>query len=163
VMMFTDEQPNQSDNTDVYVKASDDAGHSWSPRIEVTSAVRSQFLPRLAMDPATGHLVAGWHDARLDDGAGPFDTDGFPNTDAMYALAFSADWGDSWSAAQMVSDGASNAVASRNQIEFGDYTGLAFTFGIAHPAWADNSNSTGDNPDGTLHAFDVYSAAVSET
>jgi hypothetical protein len=28
------------------------------------------------------------------------------------------------------------------------------------PAWADNSNSTGDNPDGALHAMDVYTSAV---
>ena len=41
--------------------------------------------------------------------------------------------------------------------------GLAFAFGIAHPAWADNSDSTGANPDGTRHAFDVYTAAVAET
>ena len=163
VLLFTDEEPYQSDDTNIYVKLSNDAGATWGPRIGVTTAVRSQFLPRLAMDPATGHLVAGWHDAGLDTGSGAYDTDGIVDTDAMYALAFSADGGDSWTVPQMVSDAASNAAASRNQIEFGDYTGLGFTFGIAHPAWADNSNSTGDNPDGTLHGFDVYTAAVAET
>jgi len=163
VLLFTDERPDQSDDTNVTVKLSDDGGATWGPRIGVTTDVRSQFLPRLAIDPATGHLVAGWHDASLDNGAGAFDTDGIANTDAMYALAFSTDAGASWTAPQMVSEGASNAADSRNQIEFGDYTGLSFTFGIAHPAWADNSNSTGDNPDGTLHGFDVYTAAVAET
>jgi hypothetical protein len=163
VLLFTDERPDQSDDTNVSVKLSDDAGATWGPRIGVTTDVRSQFLPRLAVDPATGHLVAGWHDASLDTGAGAFDTDGIPNTDAMYALAFSADAGASWTTPQMVSEGASNAAASRNLIEFGDYTGLSFTFGVAHPAWADNSDSTGDNPDGTLHGFDVYTAAVTET
>jgi hypothetical protein len=59
-----------------------------------------------------------------------------------------------------VSQGVSNAVAARNGIDFGDYTGLAFHAGIAMPAWADNSNSTGDNPDGALHAFDIYTARV---
>jgi hypothetical protein len=29
-----------------------------------------------------------------------------------------------------------------------------------HPIWADNSNSTADNPDGTLHTFDIYTATV---
>jgi hypothetical protein len=163
VLMFNDEHPDQSDNTDVYVKTSDDDGATWSTRITVTGAVRSQFLPRLAMDTATGHLVVGWHDASLDDGTGAYDTDGVANTDAMYALSFSADAGDTWTVPQMVSGGASNAEASGNGIDFGDYTGLGFAFGIAHPAWADNSNSTGDNPDGTLHALDIYSAAVSET
>ena len=124
ILLFTDERPDQSDDTNVSVKLSDDAGATWGPRIGVTTAARSQFLPRLGVDPATGHLVAGWHDARLDTGAGPFDTDGIPNTDAMYALAFSDDGGDSWTTPQMVSEGASNAAASRNLIEFGDYTGL---------------------------------------
>jgi len=162
VLLYTAETPDQSDDTNVYVKLSDDGGATWSSRIGVTTAARSQFLPRLAMDPATGRLVAGWHDARLDTGSGAYDTDGVANTDAMYALAFSADGGDSWTTPQMVSQGASNAAASRNQIEYGDYTGLAYAFGIAHPGWADNSNSTGDNPDGTLHGFDVYTAAVDE-
>jgi hypothetical protein len=26
--------------------------------------------------------------------------------------------------------------------------------------WADNSNSTGDNPNGTLHQLDIYTARV---
>jgi hypothetical protein len=163
VMMFTVEAPDQSDNTDVYVKTSDDRGATWSGRIPVTTVPRAQFLPRMAMDPATGHLVVGWHDAKLDDGSGPYDTDGRANTDAMYALSFSADGGTSWTTPQMVSGGASNAKASGNGIDFGDYTGMSFAFGVAHPGWADNSNSTGDNPDGTLHAFDIYSAAVPET
>jgi hypothetical protein len=162
-MLFTEEQPDQSDDTNVFVRISSDVGDTWSQRIGVTTAVRSQFLPRLAMDPATGHLVVGWHDASLDNGAGAYDTDGVSNSDAMYALAFSGDGGDTWTAPQMVSDSASNAVASGNGIDFGDYTGLSFAFAVAHPAWADNSDSTGDNPNGTLHALDIYSAAVAET
>jgi hypothetical protein len=162
VMMFNDEHPDQSDDTNVYVKTSDDGGDAWSTRIAVTNASRSQFLPRLAVDTATGHLVVGWHDATLDDGSGIFDTDGIANSDAMYALSFSADGGETWTAPQMISEGASNAAASHNGIEFGDYTGLGFASGVARPAWADNSNSTGDNPDGALQDFDVYSAAVLE-
>ena len=38
--------------------------------------------------------------------------------------------------------------------------GLSFFGGIARPAWADNSNSTGTNPDGALHQLDIYAAAV---
>jgi hypothetical protein len=160
VMMFNDEFPDQSDDTNVYVKISRDDGETWSSRVAVTAAARSQFLPRLAVDTATGDLVAGWHDASLDDGSGIYDTDGRSNSDAMYTLAFSGDAGRTWTAPQMVSDQASNAAASGNGIEFGDYTGLAFAFGIARPAWADNSNSTGDNPDGVLNDFDIYAAAV---
>jgi hypothetical protein len=161
VLLFTDERPDQSNDTNVHTKVSDDGGATWSDRTAVTAAPNSQFLTRIAVDPTTGHLAAGWHDASLDDGGGSYDTDGTPNTDAMYAMSFSVD-GLTWAVPQMVSEGASNALASHNYVQFGDYTGLGFVAGVAHPAWADNSNSTGDNPDGTLHAFDVYSAAVAE-
>jgi hypothetical protein len=161
VLLFTDERPDESDDTNVHTKVSDDGGTTWSDRTAVTGAPNSQFLPRIAVDPTTGHLAAGWHDASLDTGAGPYDTDGVANTDAMYAMSFSPD-GLTWATPRMVSDGASNALASRNYVQFGDYTGLGFVAGVAHPAWADNSNSTGDNPNGTLHAFDVYTAAVTE-
>jgi hypothetical protein len=45
----------------------------------------------------------------------------------------------------------------------GDYTGLDFFDGKLYPVWADNSNSTGDNPDGTLSRFDIYTAQVTLT
>jgi hypothetical protein len=32
--------------------------------------------------------------------------------------------------------------------------------GVLYPVWSDNSNSTGDNPDGTLSKLDVYTAKV---
>lgn len=162
VMMWNVEAPHQNENLDVYVKTSDDRGKTWSAPIPVSTAPRAQFLPRMAMDAATGHLVVGWHDASLDRGSGAYDTDRRANTDARYALSFSADGGRKWTFRQMIADGASNAKASGNGIDFGDYSGMAFADGIAHPAWADNSNSTGNNPDGTLHAFDIYSAAVPE-
>jgi hypothetical protein len=38
---------------------------------------------------------------------------------------------------------------------------MAFAAGAFHPVWADNSNSTLDNPDGALSKFDVYTARVS--
>jgi hypothetical protein len=37
---------------------------------------------------------------------------------------------------------------------------MSFTHGVLYPGWADNSNSTGDNPDGALTTFDVYTAKV---
>ena len=35
----------------------------------------------------------------------------------------------------------------------GDYIELSFFGGIARPAWADNSNSTGTNPDGRMDVW----------
>ena len=39
-------------------------------------------------------------------------------------------------------------------------SGLTFYGGSYFYLWADNSNSTGDNPDGTLNEFDLYTARV---
>ncbi|MGE5227483.1 MAG: sialidase family protein [Planctomycetaceae bacterium] len=160
-LMYTDERPDQSNDTDVWVMTSDDDGGTWTTPARVEQEPRSQFLPKIALDPTTGDVAVSFHDASLDTGGGPpYDTDGEVNTDATYAIAFSADGGATWSTPLMVSQGASNAADARNQVDYGDYSGLAFYDGVAHPAWADNSNSTGDNPDGTLSKFDVYTAAV---
>ena len=37
---------------------------------------------------------------------------------------------------------------------------MAFHGGNFYPVWSDNSNSTGDNPNGKLHALDIYTAKV---
>lgn len=161
-LIYTDEQPDQSNDTNVYLMTSDTRGSTWTPAVATATSPRSQFLPRISLDPTTGHLAVGYHDAQLDTGTGLYDTDGVRNTDAMYFMTFSADGGATWTFPFQVSEGPSNAQDAANQIDYGDYTGLAFVAGVAYPAWADNSNSTGDNPDGALHQFDVYSAAVPE-
>ena len=56
--------------------------------------------------------------------------------------------------------GPSNSRDANNGIDFGDYEGLAFYGGNYFYVWADNSNSTGDNPDGTLNELDIYTARV---
>ena len=59
-----------------------------------------------------------------------------------------------------ISAGTSNRTISGNGIDYGDFDGLSFVAGVAHPAWSDNSNSTGTNPDGALHQLDIYTAAL---
>lgn len=61
-----------------------------------------------------------------------------------------------------MSEGTSNSSAevTGSSFNFGDYTKLAFDSGTFYPAWSDNSNSTGDNPDGALSKLDLYTAAV---
>jgi len=162
-LVYTLEQKNESDNTDIYVRYSDDDGATWSEpkRVNDDATANSQFLPKIALDQTTGKIAVVWHDARNDLGAGgPGDTDGLPNDDAQFWGAFSTDGGASFSPNIQISAGTSNSHDSRNSIDYGDYTGLSFYGGIAHPAWADNSNSTGTNPDGALHQLDIYTAAV---
>jgi hypothetical protein len=163
-LVYTLEHPNESNNTDIFVRYSDDQGLTWSAPVRANddNTVNSQFLPKISLDPTTGHIAVVWYDARNDLGlGGPGDTDGIPNDDAQFWGTFSAD-GTAFGKNVQISEGTSNANDSGNGIDFGDYSGLAFYGGVAHPAWADNSNSTGNNPNGTLHEFDVYTAAVSE-
>jgi hypothetical protein len=162
-LVYTLEQKNESDNTDIYVRYSDNDGATWSAGVRVNDdgTKNSQFLPKISLDPTTGNIAVIWYDARNDLGAGGAgDTDGIPNTDAQVWGAFSTDGGQTFSKNIQISAGTSNAHDAQNGIDYGDYSGLSFYGGIAHPAWSDNSNSTGNNPDGALHELDIYSASV---
>jgi hypothetical protein len=162
-MVYTREHPNESDNTDIDVRHSDDGGATWSgpTRVNDDTTTNSQFLPKISLDPTSGQIAVMWYDARNDlGGGGAGDTDGVPNDDAQVWGAFSSD-GVSFSANTRISQGTSNSHDSGNHIDYGDYDGLSFFGGVAHPAWSDNSDSTGDNPDGALHDLDIYTAAVS--
>jgi len=162
-LVYTLEQPNESNNMDIYVRFSDDQGTTWSSPVRVNDdhTTNSQFLPKISLDQTSGKLAVVWYDCRNDLGqGGSGDTDGVPNDDAQFWGAFSTDGGQAFTPNLQISAGTSNSHDSGNAIDYGDYTGLSFYGGIAHPAWADNSNSTGNNPDGSLHGLDIYTAAV---
>jgi len=159
----TKEEKNESDDTNIYVRYSDDNGATWSPGVRVNddNTVNSQFMPKISLDQTTGNLAVVWYDARADLGTGGAgDTDGVPNTDAQFWGAFSTDGGASFTPNIQISAGTSNSQDAHNGIDYGDYDGLSFYGGVAHPAWSDNSNSTGTNPDGALFKLDIYTAAV---
>jgi len=160
-IVYTFENKNESDDTDVYLRHSDDSGATWSDPVRVNDdrTSNSQFLPKLALDPTSGELAIVWYDSRNDLGSrGAGDTDGVPNDDAQFWGAFSTD-GTSVTANRQISAGTSYSHGA-GFFDYGDYSGLAYYGGIAHPAWADNSNSTGTNPDGALFKLDIYTAAV---
>jgi hypothetical protein len=162
-LVYTKEQKNESDDMDIYARYSDDNGATWSGGVRVNDdhTKNSQFLPKISLDQTTGNLAVVWYDSRNDLGAGgPGDTDGIPNDDAQLWGAFSINGGLSFTPNIQISAGTSNSHDSGNGIDYGDYIGLAFVGGIARPAWSDNSNSTGTNPDGALHQLDIYTAAV---
>jgi len=161
-LVYTLEVKNESDNMDIEVSYSDDQGATWSAPVRVNddATKNSQFLPKMSLDPTSGNLAVVWYDSRNDLGlGGPGDTDGIPNDDAQFWGAFSTDGGLTFTRNSQISAGTSNSHDSGNHIDYGDYTGLSFYARIAHPAWSDNSNSTGTNPDGTLHQLDVFTAA----
>jgi len=130
-------------------------------RVNDDRTTTSQFLPKISLDPTTGNLAVIWYDSRADLGlGGAGDTDGVFDDDAQLWGAFSTDGGASFAPNIQISAGTSNSHDSTNGIDYGDYTGLSFYGGVAHPAWSDNSNSTGTNPNGPLFKFDIYTAAV---
>ncbi len=148
-LVYTDELVNESNDTNIMLRYSDDTGSTWSAPLQVNTdaTTRSQFLPKIASDPATGNVAICWHDAR--------------NSGSNTAMEV---WCDSFTPASFptlsgntrVSDGASVSTDSGlNGLDFGDYSGLTLTGNIAHPVWADSSNSTGDNPNGTTKS-DTY-------
>jgi len=162
-LVYTKEIQNESDNTDIFVRFSDDNGATWSQGVRVNDdqTPNSQFLPKIALDQTSGNVAAVWYDARRDLGTGGAgDTDGIANDDAQLWGAFSTDDGATFGANVQISAGTSNSHDSGNGIDYGDYSGLAFYGGKARPAWSDNSNSTGTNPNGALHQLDIYTAAV---
>ena len=163
-LVYTREQPNESDNTDIYVRYSDDGGATWSAAVRVNDdhTANSQFLPKISLDPTTGNLAVVWYDARNDLGtrrAGRHRRRAERRRPVLGRVQHRRR--ASFTRNIQISAGTSNSHDSGNGIDYGDYSGLSFFGGIAHPAWSDNSNSTGNNPDGALHQFDIYTAAVS--
>ena len=61
-----------------------------------------------------------------------------------------------------VSQGVSNATGG-GATDFGDCLGVDFHANVMHVAWADNSNSTDDNPNGSGGAMDIYTANIDVT
>src|SRR5436305_8016832 len=123
-MVYTAEHPNETHNTDVYIRHSDDSGGTWRPATRVNDArgVNSQFLPKISLDPTTGDLAAVWYDSRNDLGTGgPGDTDGIPDDDAQLWAAFSTDGAASFASNIPISAGTSNSHDSGNGIDYGDY------------------------------------------
>ncbi|MDB5385108.1 MAG: hypothetical protein JWM11_754 [Planctomycetaceae bacterium] len=163
-LAYADETPDESNNSDIYVRYSDNNGLTWSQRVKVNddSTPYSQFFQDIAVDPTTGALFVGFYDARNDSGNGAgSDTDGIANTDVEYWGSQSTDGGLTWSANVKISNGSSNQARDVNDPgnDFGDYTGVAFYNGIGYAVWSDNSNSTGDNPEGNT-TLDEYFGTV---
>jgi hypothetical protein len=149
--VYTDRPSTSSVDTNIFARFSDDSGAHWSSSVRVNddTGANSQFLPRVTLDQTSGRIAVSFYDARNSSN----------NTTAQVFATTSTD-GTAFAANQQISAGTSNAAAANNNIDYGDYSGLAYQEGSFYPFWADNSNSTNDNPDGAGHAFDMYTATV---
>lgn len=160
-LVYTDETVNENHDTDIMVRFSDDDGATWSSAIRVNddpaSPIRSQFLPKISTNPLSGNVAVCWHDARnsaTNTQMEEFCSMATP-TGATPTFFANAQIGDALSSGS----GSSPPVSGQADIQFGDYSGLAYFQGRLHPIWADDSNSTGDNPDGAGR-YDAYTDRV---
>lgn len=160
-LVYTDEKVNENHDTDIMLRFSDDDGATWSMPQQVNTdpavPIRSQFLPRIASNRLSGNIAVCWHDARNS----PTNTTMQEFCDiATPAVSPPVFIGNHQVGDALTSGNGSNPPASGQlNIEFGDYSGLTYFQGRVHPIWADVSNSTGDNPDGTSR-FDAYTDLV---
>jgi hypothetical protein len=139
--VYTDEIRDESNNTDIFLRRSDDGGKTWgsAKRVNDDTGTNSQFLPRIAIDQTTGNVAMSWYDCRND-------TKSPKNDEAAIYAAVTVDGGFTITKNIRVSIGASKASRIGDDFDFGDYTGLAFQSGSFYPLWADNSYSLGNNP-----------------
>jgi hypothetical protein len=147
------QRPKNTANTAIMFQYSDDNGTTWSTAVRLGGdhAV-SQFFPAIAVDQCTGDVAVSWYKSG--------DTNGLPNSDAQIWATFSVDGGATFAPDFRVSKGTSNAKDAKNFFDYGDYAGAAFVGHRFYPGWADNSDSTGTNPNGALHDLDLYTALV---
>jgi hypothetical protein len=159
--IYVSEEPQESNDMDIQSRYSDDNGVTWSNSVRVNddTGTTSQFNPKIQVDPTSGNIGIAWYDCRNDLGDHRRgDTNGVPNDDTMIYSAASLDGGNTFLPNRRLSKGVSDAKDAGSGVDYGDYSGFAFYNGKLYFSAADNSNSTGDNPDGTLHTFDLYVA-----
>lgn len=156
-LVYTDRPSTSSADTDIYVRFSNNNGTNWSSRVRVNDDAigngKSQFLPRIAIDQTSGNIAVSFYDCRNSPGN---------NTTELWAT-ISTDGGATFLPNVKVSAGVSSALVTaiaNTGFDYGDYCGLCFHGGTFYPCWADNSNSTGDNPAGASNNFDIYTARV---
>ena len=146
--------PKNTARTNIMFQYSDDNGTTWSEAVQLSDdhAVSSQFFPAIAVDQATGDVAVSWYKSGS--------TGGMPNGDTQIWAAFSVDGGVRFAPNFRVSKGTSNANDANSFFDYGDYSGAAFQSHRFYPGWADNSDSTGTNPNGARHDLDLYTALV---
>ena len=151
-LVYTDETPDESNDTDVFVRRSTDNGANWSGAVQANddSTTRSQFLSNISVDQTTGNVAVTWHDARNDAG----------NNNTQFFGSASTNGGVTFLPNFQISAGTSNDDTAASGVDYGDYTSSDFAGGLLYPVWSDNSNSTGDNPAGANSTFDIYTSRV---
>jgi hypothetical protein len=105
---YTDATSATSNDTNIFLIASDDNGISWNAlgghvRVNDDMGTNSQFLPSIAIDQTTGNVDVSWYDAR---------NSGAANNTAQFFTAVTINGGQSFLPNVQVSKGTSQASTS---------------------------------------------------
>jgi hypothetical protein len=156
-MVYTDRPATDLNNMSIYAIYSDHNGSAgtWSGPLEINTdgTTTSHFDPRIALDQTSGKVAVSWYDCRNDPGN---------NIETQFYAAVSSDGGQTFSTPNLQLEAGQSDISLTHpqyRLDYLDYTGLAFYGGYFYPAWADNSNTTGGNPNGTGQ-MDIYVARV---
>jgi protocatechuate 3,4-dioxygenase beta subunit len=153
-LVYVDRASVSSNDTDIFVRYSDDNGTTWSNRVRVNDDPlgngKSQLQPAIALDQTSGAVAVTWLDCRNSPANNTVQTFG----------TVSFDGGVSFLSNIQISNGSSNASLAGSIIDLGDYDKMDFNNGVFYRTWADNSNVLSDNPNGTLHQLNTYTAKV---
>jgi hypothetical protein len=154
-LVYTDAANTTTNDTNVFVRFSDNLGVTWSlPRIVHSVATGSQFNPSIAVDQFTGWVGVAWYDTRIS-GAG---------TQAEFFCSVSDNGGATYGQDLRVSLGPSTSANSEppatgvRALGFGDFNKIDFTRGVLQLVWADNSTQLPGNP--TPGRMDIAAARV---
>jgi hypothetical protein len=142
------------DETDIYLRYPTSRGTSWSwsspQRVndDTGPGTRTQFHPWVVVDQSSGKVAVCWYDSRDDSANAKV---------SLYATVSTDYFGTAPPRNFRVTSGQSE---QNGYGEFKEYIGAAFFQGYFFPVWTDNSNSIGNNPDGTNHQMDLYTARI---
>jgi hypothetical protein len=150
-LVYTDAPTTNSNDLNIFTRYSDNDGASWSSplRVNTDAGTNTQFFSKIALDPTTGNIGVVWYDCRSSAA----------NNRVELWGTVSVDGGASFLPEVKISAGSTSGVGLGIGNELGDYLGLDFYNNVLYPVWADDSNSTGDNPNGTAD-LDYYGARV---
>jgi hypothetical protein len=153
--------PDRHDDTDIYVTFSDDSGVNWStftvpgggptqPGTQVNddNDRASQFNPSISVDPITGDVYLAWYDTRNDEPDFIRGRPGNQSAELYFAVGRPETAGIAFLQNQVVSTQPSDQSLRnplRNDLGFGDYTGIVGAGGLAHPVWTDTRTILADN------------------
>lgn len=150
-MVYVDTPSLSSPNaTNIFVRFSDDNGTTWSAPVKVNddNTSNSHIQPAIAVDQTTGDVAVTWYDAR----------NSVNNNTLQIFGAVTDDGGLSFGSNFQISAGTINCLVD-GAFDCGDYDKMTFNNGEFWRTWADDSNSTLDNPNGNT-ALDIYTAEV---